>query len=156
VCVSKFSANRVWVGEAYGGTGRIYKMEGSTPTNTLIFTLANWPGFSSPITEVHRVVEDPLDATVLYVLAFAAGNSYIWRVTSALTTPVFEDITLNAPRRAISWLHCHEHTGDIVIGAQFGSRIFRCRDDFAGTDAGKLFDRQKAFVDANIGPGVEF
>jgi hypothetical protein len=156
VCVSRFSNNRVWVGEAYNGSGRIYKMEGATPVNTLIFTLSSWPGFSSPINEIHVILEDPLDETILYVLAYAAGNSYIWRVTDALTTPVFEDITYNAPLRAISWMHIHPTTGDLVLGGQFGSRILRCRDDFSGPDAGKLFDRQKAFVDANIGPGVEF
>ncbi len=156
VCVSRFSNNRVWVGEAYNGSGRIYKMEGSTPVNTLIFTLSTYPGFDSPQSEIHVILEDPLDETILYVLAYAAGNSYIWRVTNALTTPVFEDITYNAPLRAISWMHIHPTTGDLVLGAQFGSRILRCRDDFSGPDAGKLFDRQKAFVDANIGPGVKF
>jgi hypothetical protein len=155
VAVSRFHANRVWVGEGFGGTGRIYKMEGSTPVNTLIFTLSTYPGFSGPATEIHVIREDPLDETVLYVLAYAAGNSYIFRVTDALTTPVFEDITYNAPLRAISWMHVHALTGDLILGAQFGSRILRCRDDFAGTDAGKLYDRQKAFVDANVGPGVE-
>lgn len=155
IAVSRFSANRVWVGEAFSGTGRVFKMEGSTPTNTLIFTLADQPGFSNPVTEIHSIREDPLDETVLYMLAYAAGASYIWMVRNALTTPTVTDITYNAPRRAISWLHVHLLTGDLLLGAQFGSRILRCRSDFAGPDAGKWFDRVKAYVDANIGPGVE-
>ena len=61
--VSRFSANRVYVGEAYGGSGRVYKMEGATPTSTLIFTLANWPGFSAPEAAIHRVRECPNDET---------------------------------------------------------------------------------------------
>jgi hypothetical protein len=77
-------------------------------------------------------------------------------VTDALTTPVFEDITYNAPLRAISWLHVHDLTEDVILGGQFGSRILRCHDGSAAPNAGALFDRQKAFVDANIGPGVEF
>jgi hypothetical protein len=156
VCVSKHHANRVWVGEAYNGTGRIYKMEGATPVNTLIFTLADYPGFDSPVTEIHIIRECPSDPSILYVLAYAAGNSYIWRVTDALATPVFEDITYNAPLRAISWLHVHDLTEDVILGGQFGSRILRCHNGSLVPDAGKLFDRQKTFVDANIGPGVEF
>jgi hypothetical protein len=156
VCVSRHHANRVWVGEAYNGAGRIYKMEGATPVNTLIFTLSTYPGFDSPQTEIHVIRECPSDPTMLYVLAYAAGNSYIWRVTDALTTPVFEDITLNAPLRAISWLHVHDLTEDVILGGQFGSRILRCHNGSLVPDAGKLFDRQKTFVDTNIGPGVEF
>jgi hypothetical protein len=93
---------------------------------------------------------------MLYVLAYAAGNSYIWRVTDALTTPVFEDITLNAPLRAISWLHVHDLTEDVILGGQFGSRILRCHNGSLVPDAGKLFDRTKTYVDLHIGPGVEF
>jgi hypothetical protein len=156
VCVSRFHANRVWVGEAYNGTGRIYKMEGSPPVNTLIFTLSTYPGFSGPATEIHGIRECPSDPTILYVLAYAAGNSYIWRVTDALTTPVFEDITYNAPLRAISWMHVHPLTDDVILGGQFGSRVLRCHDGSTAPNAGALFDRQKTFVDANIGPGVEF
>ena len=155
VCVSKFSANRVWVGESYNGTGRIYKMEGASPTNTLIFTLADYEGFDAPVTEIHVVRECPSDETILYVLAYAFGNSYIFRIDDATTTPVVTDITYNAPLRAISWMHVHPLTDDVILGGQFGSRILRCHDGSTAPNAGALYDRQKAYVDANIGPGVE-
>lgn len=152
---SRHAANRVWVGEAHNGTGRVFRMEGAVPANTLVFTLADFPGFDAPATEIHRVKECPSDPTIIYVLAFASGNPILFRIRDALTMPVVEDITANAPRRAFSWLYVHDLTDDVIIGGQMGSRILRCHTGSTAPDAGKLFDRTKAYVDANLGVGVE-
>lgn len=155
ICPSRHSANRVYVGESFGGTGRVYRMEGATPTNTLLFTLADVAGFTAPATEIHRIRETS-DPNIIYVLAYAAGNSIIFKISGATgSSPTVEDVSYNIALRAMSWLYVHPLTDDVIWGGQAGSRILRCHSGSTLTDAGKLYDRTKTYVDANLGVGVE-
>jgi hypothetical protein len=69
---------------------------------------------------------------------------------------VVEDTTGNAPLRGLSWLYVHPLTDDVILGGQTGSRILRCQAKSTAPYAGALYDRTKAFVGANLSPGVAF
>ena len=80
----------------------------------------------------------------------------MFRISNALTSPSVEDITANAPLRAISWMYVHPLTDDVILGGQVGSRIIRCHAGSKAPYAGALYDRTKGYVAANLGPEVVY
>ena len=51
-------------------------------------------------------------------------------------------------------MHIHPLTSDVFFSGQKSNRIIRCPAGSTAPDAGKLFDRTKAYVDLNLGAGV--